>query len=211
MKIVLIAGFAVGLIFYKRLSKPWRLVHLQLFLALVVEILATIISRRHYNTIILYNLYMIPEQVILIYVATLSFKSEVLKKIAVTGISLCLLTWFYEVYKGGIFAFANKAFLSYCILLSAAYLGLLMEIAFNQPNRLLKNPVIWLCFAHVLYFGCDIPLFSQMHYFSSGQNVNLAIKLYNINEVLAIVRYCLVVVGLVVFWQQTKERKTELT
>ena len=76
----------------------------------------------------------------------------------------------------------------------------------SKTNYIFRHPLFWLSLAHILYFGCVIPYFSMYDYFAY-ENQELGDRLHLINNVVAIIRYALIIY---VFWRQGRFTETSI-
>ncbi|MEO8067593.1 MAG: hypothetical protein ABI599_07875 [Flavobacteriales bacterium] len=77
-------------------------------------------------------------------------------------------------------------------LLSILFTWVLFEIAGNEHRPVLRDPRFWVAFAHLLYFGCTLPLTGLLNHLNH-RNVALASQLYVLQDVIYMFYYGIII------------------
>lgn len=184
----LTSSCTIGVVKARCLPLPYQLLLVQLITAFIIEV-----SSRYFikNNMGLYNVYIVQEVTWLTLAGRLWLQRLLFRKLLIVGLLICLLIWVVNMRAiNPISTFANKAFLSNCVLLTALYTGIMLQAA-GRGSRLLGGALFWVCLAHILYFGCVIPFFSMYDYFTLV-NPQLGRRLFRINSFVAVARYLLI-------------------
>lgn len=220
LKLLMAAASIVALIHFNKLSLPLKLVGVQLTFAIVLEVCATLITKNPSITNYpLFNFYMLAEMLMLGMAAILFQSNKGLRIFFLLCVLSCFAFWLQVVYDNGNWAyfrfdrkyskFTTTSFLVNCIFLAFAYLVLLLQLFFSSASeKPFQKPLFWICIAHVVYFGCDIPLFSLLQSLLTQNKTMLIKRLYNINQVLTAVRYGLVIYAMILSAQQYNRKQT---
>ncbi len=204
--IVLLPTVILGVLIYSRLSFFWRVVHLQLILAFVCELVGRLLVLHDAkNTIPIFNCYILVEQMLLLSAVFMILKPRMVWRIS--SLTLCLLVWLWNVYDGGFYTFAQISFLTGCVLIVMFYTALLIALVHNDIEGPVR-PLLLLSISTLLYFGGDIPLFCLINYLSTHEHKEFAYKLYSINDVLAICRYLMVFVSFLYIARPTTKKNS---
>ncbi len=81
------------------------------------------------------------------------------------------------------------------------YIVVLFSNSLFSTKNIFSQPVFWLCFSTILFFGCDIP-FMGLHNYLFDKNPKLGDQLVNINNILDIIRYPLVGISFILLGRQ---------
>lgn len=109
----------------------------------------------------LYNLYIVCETAMLFYAGTLILSTKPAKVLVVSTFAVFFSVWVGEVVLHRIFNFTTIAFVIECVGLLLLYLMILIRMNLSAKKSVYKNPVFWVCCAHIICFGCFIPYFAM--------------------------------------------------
>ena len=201
-----IFAIIIGVVYWRYLSRPYRMVLALAMLGLICEVTGFSINRfLHVGNAWLFNLYM-PFEPALLSVASMHFINEKkYKKVVGFFILLNFFIWLSSILLHSIYVFANFAMICGCFLLVVVYIFVLFKNVLFESKVVVKDPLFWLCLSTILYFGCDIPYMGMYHYWMPFK---LRIHLSNINQVLNFFRYPLVAVSFLLTAQERKNEKT---
>lgn len=197
----------IGFVNYRYLGRAWRILHLLVVITFFNEITAyCLIKYRHAQNLWLYNIYILPNLLLLVLTASLLTRLRWLSVLSVAGILLCGSIWSYQVYHSGMNILFHYALLTSCILLVICYLTVLMQTiaGSGQQNR---QSVILVSIAVLLYYGCNIPLFSFFNYFVAKQGNKIAWNIYIINNLLSVTFYSLLLSAFVLLRRSARNPK----
>ncbi len=205
MAAILLISAIYSITFIKKLTLPFVFFSIQLSIASVLEITGLVLNYRGINNGGIYNFQILIECCLLLFSILGTVKNQIARKIILSSIAIFISIWLMTIIYGGLGNFAVYTFLFSCFLLSIASLYVIMSIS-GKIEKPLKQPYFWLCASMILYFGPIIPLFSMFHYFETHGKMALGGYLYTINDLLAILRYCLAIYGFYLFRLKEKSR-----
>ena len=187
-----------GLVLYRRLTLPWRLVHALVGLAFFVEVSAIFIIKYQSrpNTLWLYNLYILAEILLLAIPALLLIRRKPATILGGTGIVGVLSIWIYQFSQLPLTQLFSYAYIGTSLLLTALYLSVLIHSALTPEMELRRSEAL-LCVAMIVYSGCNIPLFGVFNYLAEKKSSYLLLA--PIINLLSVVRYACIVAALLVF------------
>lgn len=178
-----------------RWRRGWTLlVGVQLLLAIGVQLYTELGSGG--NTHALYNVYMALEITLFLAVAA-CFMDTRRGRMGVLLAWLCVAIVFaIELLQyGTIHLFAATTVVCGGGILVALYALLLLRLVDRTKRTLWRTPEFWVFSGVVLYYAGAAPILGLVHYFND-RDVELSGSLYRINQVLAMVRYAAIGIGL---------------
>jgi len=199
----LFLSFCVGLYAFRYLSLFYRIVFLQVCLALLCFVAAhAIVAYQQANHLPqnnhwMYNIYIFLEGGMLISASMLFFQERSAKKIILAGLALFVLTFFFQMMRDGIWLFANNALIIEGVIIVLIYLVVLYRAVQDAAFHWKSSPELWLCLALALYFGCNVPFMGMLHYLYAHYPEATKMLFYVITDVLGSVRYLLFAIS---FW-----------
>jgi hypothetical protein len=200
-----------GLYFFRSLTRAYRLTLLLTLVATIVEVVGYYLhAQLRQNNVWLFNYYMIFE-VWMLGLASLYLVKN--KTVQISFVALLLLdtaVWIHTIATNPITVFASFPMVCGCIALTVIYLVVLLSNSLFSQNKILNQPIFWLCIANILYFSCDIPVMG-LHNFLYKTSPSIANKLSIINTVLDIVRYPLVGVSFLMLGRQKSPKQVPIT
>ena len=198
-----IIAIIVGALYWRYLSRPYRIVLLLVVLALIFETIGYYLGHfKQQQNVWLFNLYM-PLEPLLLGVASLEFiKMKKYKPIVYGLLLLNFIVWLLEILHNSIYNFASFSMICGCFLLTGLYIGVLLNNTIYGKRALVSEPSFWLCLSVILYFGCDIPYMGMFKYW--GVHKLALIRLANINSLLDLIRYPLVAISFFILGYQQR-------
>jgi hypothetical protein len=196
----------VGFYFYKHLTKPWRLLLIQVIIAFTVELSAYFIRMNHQPNGWLYNFYLVADFTLLMSVAYFLLQIKRFQFLFLGAFLIFILVWGYDVfYLFGITKFATHAYTASSILLIASYLYLLFYDTLRWQKPVYLSPVFWFCIAIIIFYGCNITYFYLMDTIiktlTKSQNDFLLLVL----KLLVAIRYLLIALSFYLVYYNNKE------
>jgi hypothetical protein len=184
-------ALAVGIYYLRNLSTAYILLLIQVLFATSGELLGYYLGTiKHQNNIWVFY-YLLLIDCWLIGISGRYFLADgMLKKSVPILLSAISCIWLADLFKTGLNTFSNKFFICYSVLLIVIYITVLTRPAFTEKN-ILKYPVVWVCIATILYYGCMIPYIGLLNYLLKNAP-NTADRLYDIILGLNFIRYPLV-------------------
>lgn len=182
----------LGAFSIRKLAKAFRWLVLQLFAAMLAELIGQAFKYYRLETSIIFNCYILLEFLFLM-LPLLGWQHSKGRASTFTIIILFYAAiWFSSMFLQGMDIFATYTFLSGAVILTSTYLYVAVRLATVTTN-IEREPVLWLAIAIILYFGGIVPLFAMFQYFIQQGKTELGSALYTINDVLAIIRYGLTI------------------
>lgn len=98
-------------------------------------------------------------------------------------------------FRGGIAVYANVTYVVEAFILCILHVWALFRLALAEERPLGRVPLFWLLLSGALWFGASIPYNGLMHYLEQ-RDPEMAYAFGDINPMLALLRYALVLVGI---------------
>jgi hypothetical protein len=199
-----------GSIYFKSLSRPYKLVFYLTAIAAVVEGYGFYIySVLKQPNIWLFNFYLIIEVWLMGLAAIYLINNKKIRIIFYALLAITTIVWLLNIYLTSIYRFANYAMICGCALLTIMYITVLLDNSIFSSKEILKQPVFWLAISSIIYFACDIPLMGLFNFLSVQMPTSTVMKLALINSALDIIRYPIAGVSFILLGRQKKaELKT---
>ena len=167
----------------KKLSVPYKIMLILVAFATVIECYGLYISTvLHNQNAWLFNIYMIIEVWLMGLSAIYLIYNKYLKIFWFLLLSSTSTYWIIDIYSHSIFQFATSSLILNCIILTFMYIVVLFSNSLFSTKNIFSQPVFWLCFSTILFFGCDIP-FMGLHNYLFDKNPKLGDQLVNINNI----------------------------
>ncbi len=191
--LIFLAGLA-GIYKRKVLPVAFRYLETQLLLAVVAELWGQLLMYHQRESTGIFNVYIMMEFMLLIGMAIRWMQNKRFTNVLLGAITIYAVAWCVCVMYNGYDTFMTGVFLFGCVVLSCCYLYIIFFIAriTDYPAR---EPFFWIALGIMIYFGGCIPLFSMFDYLRLHVKPGLRGYLYTVNDVLAIIRYLLVLYG----------------
>lgn len=170
----------------------------QLCAAFLCEFAALYWSMHAWKNHWIYNVYFCLEFTLLVGLA----RGQGSRLVVVLAGLAYLAVQMIEAWSGaGYRQFCNHVYMAGAFVLTALYLQRGYALAAKSDVPIQSVPMTWVYLSIVVWFGASIPFNGLLNYLVV-HDLALAERLYPINEVLALVRYGLVVVGALVVLKQ---------
>ena len=178
----------VGVVFFRFLTGPFRLVVAMCFLAFITELVGMLLTETSHSNAWVYNIHTLFELWLLGGVAVMlleKYRSKVL--VMVIGLTLF---WVYQAISIGVLRFLNYAFIANSFFFFGAFLFVLYKNS-RKSQSFFQMPDTWLSMAQVIYFTGTIPFWGMFNYLNA-HSLPLSRKLYIINNALSVGYYVLI-------------------
>ncbi len=193
-----------GLYCWKLLSLPYRLLLIQVVLALIIEITGWAINKYlHINNLWLFNIYAIIEVWLLGLACSMFITVRKIEKLIWFLLPLITICWIVSVFVNGFFEFNNWIVVAIAIFYVVFYIAALFSSSIFGQKKALAQPLFLVAIAIIIYYATIIPLFGLMNHLVKD-NLHTANKLFKINAVAAILRYTLVSIAFYLYGRQAK-------
>lgn len=204
-----IIAIVIGLCFFKFLSKPYRLILVQVIFALLCEWGAQfIVKHYHRNNIWVFNIYLLVEVWLIGLAGRLLLRNKLIQKFVLPVLILATLIWCSNIYFSGMADFANWCFVASSLILIVLYFIVLFDNALFSSQKIITQPVFWLSFSIIIFFGCDLPYFGIRNYLVNKHS-DIELKVDYINYILNFIRYPLVAISFILCtYKQADQNKT---
>ncbi len=200
-----IIALLIGILYLKRFPLPFRLLVLQVLLALVVESYGFYLGYiKLQNNIWIFNYYLLFEALLLSIISLSFIDNKLIKKLTPPVLTAISGIWFYEILTESIHILANKFFIAYGILLIILNISILFNKTFSQES-IFKSPVFWIAVSTIIYFSCVIPYKGMENYLIS-KFFKLADRLFDILQIANIIRYLFIALSFYLFGTQHKTK-----
>ncbi|MCB9047127.1 MAG: hypothetical protein H6550_13420 [Chitinophagales bacterium] len=182
----------VGLLKPGRYSTLYRLLLLQVVLALMAEVGGYIVALVFHNSNWFHNVYIIADFATMLAIwYTLSNKRRSEQLVVLTLVVSYLSLWLHQVINSGTQIFAHRSYLFGCAVIVSLFLNVIFDTIRSRGDKdaRLVNYVISIS---VIVFYCgQIPLFGFLNMLNANFP-KLSKQLFNINFALEITRYLFV-------------------
>ncbi|MCB0696245.1 MAG: hypothetical protein KDC07_02705 [Chitinophagaceae bacterium] len=182
----------VGLLKPGRYSTLYRLLLLQVVLALMAEVGGYIVALVFHNSNWFHNVYIIADFATMLAIwYTLSNKRRSEQLVVLTLVVSYLSLWLHQVINSGTQIFAHRSYLFGCAVIVLLFLNVIFDTIRSRGDKdaRLVNYVISIS---VIVFYCgQIPLFGFLNMLNANFP-KLSKQLFNINFALEITRYLFV-------------------
>lgn len=187
----------IGIPQMPQMKRPLKLIIVQLILAFIVQSIGMGMNIQGHENTWLFNLYMPLEVWLIGMTAYYYIRTPAIKKSLLLLLPINTIIWGVIIIQEGINAFALAAIVTESIILTFAFIYILIELlqAQTKDSYITRSSTFWIAISIVIYFGCNIPLFSFLQYLMEV-DMNYARLLFRINLILCIVRYVLTVYAL---------------
>ncbi len=193
----------IGLVNWRLLTKPYKLIAVQVCLILLTESLGLYLNHvRQCNNVFLFNIYNILEVWLLAYIGK-QFITTKFARLILPILIFLTVYWFYCVLLRGIDEFFNWFFVVYCFFLVIIFTVILFTNALFNRKKVLGEPLFLICISIILYYGCTVPLFGVMNYLIKN-DINTAARLFYISHTVEVLRYLLIAIAFYLYGRQAK-------
>lgn len=196
--------FVISLVYGRFLSRPYRLVLLQVGIALVAETAGRYIALQlHQHNVWLFNIYWLIDFAILGTAGYMLTANKTQKRIIPFAMGIAMLVWAATIYRQGIWLQPTWASSLMNIILVYIYMGVMSVTLFGN-GRVWLQPGLWLSISVISFSACTIPFYSIYNYLAANDPVLLG-KLFNIVLLLNFIRYPLVALSFYLYGRQKLE------
>jgi hypothetical protein len=199
----MVIALATGVSAYTRMSLAFKLLLVQVFLALILLIVTyaiTIYQNRTHtnlNNQWVFNLYTLAEATLFFCAGFLSLRGKIGRSTFILMILPYYIIFILQGLVTGFSAFENYAYVAQSITISLLYFILLYFIFNTKSKNIAAVPEVWVSVGLVLYFACCIPYFSLFNFLNENYRSLSETLYFYINDVLAYLRYLFIAVA---FW-----------
>lgn len=156
-----------------RLDRFHKMILYNLLLNFAVVIAGVVVQLIGYkNNQWLFNLYIVCETAMLLYAGALVLNMKSAKVLTVSAFAVFISVWIRSVFLHQISNFATIAFVVECVSLVVLYLTILIRLNLSTEKSIYKNPVFWVCCAHVICFSCAVPYFGLFKFLEQYYDLN---------------------------------------
>jgi len=189
--LLILIGAVLWCLAKDRADERWALFSTQLVAALACESFAFYWSFQGWPNQWMYNAYFTAEFALLFGFAGPDRGGN---RALLGGVLYLGLQLFEALLRGGYDRFCNYTYLSGALVLTGLYLHRCYTLAARSDGPVLSVPRAWAYLSIVTWFGASIPFNGVLNYLVAHE-LPLAVKLYSINEMLALMRYGLVFIA----------------
>ena len=187
----------IGTYKFKYLPLPYKLILLLIVIGSFCEFYGYYIFKyAHKPNAWLFNLYMIVEVWLLGIAAIYLTSNKTIKNIFLSLLILNSIAWITIITTNSIYVFANVSMVCGCSIITVMYIVILYSNGLFSGEKILNQPIFWLCISTILYFGCDIP-YMGLHNYITKHLPGMAKQFDYINATLDIIRYPLVAISFI--------------
>ena len=150
---------------FKCLSLPYRLVLLLIAIGSFCEFYGYYIFKHlHKSNQWLFNIYIIIEVWLLGMSAIYLINNHKIKKSFFLLLIINTIVWIFTIASNSIYLFATISMVCGSSIITLMYIIVLYSNSLFTGEKIIKQPVFWLCISTILYFGCDIPYMGLYNY-----------------------------------------------
>lgn len=203
--LIQVVAVVIGLAFWKSMILPYRLVIVQVGMAILCQTVARYFAvTLGENNSWIFNIYMLLEILLLVSAGLLFLKGGGVRNILSILLFAMVVYWVITYAFNDFFSLFNWFFVFSALVIVITYVLVLFNHAIFQSKKILQQPLFILSVAHVVYFACIIPLFGIISNLFVN-NMMAAHKLYVINDVVNFLRYFLVAIAFYLGGLQAKK------
>jgi hypothetical protein len=187
---ILIAfSLVAGVVSWAHLDSILKIVFILALTGAVAEAIGVIYGKFHQNNTVIFNGYVFVNLLLLGLLAIKSHKGKIYRAFVFCGILICAIIDVGCIWRMGVNVFANWAYLAEGILATVVFLFVFIDMFISgRSNKIIMQPMLWVCGGLLLYHGCTVPLFGFLNYLIKYQPT-IASKVYNINAILNGTKY----------------------
>lgn len=201
--LVIVLCIIAGVSSWKNLILPYRLILVQVVIALIFESLGVYLSIiLHLSNSWLFNIYMLLE-LLLLGMSGTYFIDIKYKKLVFSGVVAGTFFWIVNLFQNPFNKLYNWSYIASATVIIGIYLGVLFTVVLFRTKRILSHPLFYLCGSFILYFASVIPLFGLLNYLIND-DLPMANKLFYINVSLNVFRYVMIAIAFYLYGRQAK-------
>lgn len=193
-----------GVYVWKKLELPYKLLVIQVVLALCTELLGWAIGfLLHENNMWVYNIYIIVEVWLLGAVCSLLIRNTTARIAIKILLPTITLFWATSCYLKSIFVFNNWTVIIISIFYLIFFIIVLYDNSIFNKKKLFTQPIFLVSISIIIYYSTIIPLFGLVNYLVE-KDVHMAGRLYFINQGASTFRYTLIAIAFYLYGKQAK-------
>jgi len=176
---------------------------LWLTLSMATEIIGDLTACSKFSNYIYYNIFIVVDFILM---SSILFKINPKRKesiwiFACSALIVLISAIAFLFNNSPIQDFATSVLLVMGGLLVVHSTVVILRLAMYSTTPILKSPEFWIALSPFFYFACFVPSFGMSMYFSET-NRDLAEQLYKINDYLFVLRYLLILMGLILAFKK---------
>lgn len=194
----------IAILYFNRFSKPYKLVFIQIVVAVIVESLGFYIGNiRHHHNIWLFNIYELLDFWLMTIVAKYFLNGKMYAQAIYILLFIATALWIFNCWYSGIDVVLTWYTVYDRVALLLIYLLVLFNSAIFKFDKLIDQPLFWLCFGSIIFYGVGLPTFALLNYMNAN-NEKLAESLFNIIKSINFLRYLFVGYSFYLIGKQSK-------
>lgn len=196
--IIRLIGVLIGIYGIRKFPSSYLVITLQIAVSIVIDLLAIYWIHAHPTNYEIYNIYIPLEALLLGWAGWFSLPSEKGKKRLKIILNVYAIIAIASTFLNDIHLFNTRLLILGFLMLTGLSLYQLIDPQTKEKSPL-KNPMIIIITANLVYFCGDLPMFIGREYLLSSLSTNVYDILFFItNQVLAILRYSAYTVALII-------------
>ena len=207
-ELVLLAALVVWALARRRTTGPWYpWLGVLLLASIVAELMGKWFAAYGLNNHVLYNAYFVVEfGVIMVLLCRTWPRSQVLHRMIAGAVALLFPVLVLDLWlHGSVHVLVTNALIIGGFLIGILAAKALFMLVQESDVALHRLPLFWVLLSFMVYYLTFIPIFGLYNYLSQHEST-VAFELSNFNNVLFLIRYGLVLVGLVMLCRQSAIR-----
>lgn len=203
-----VLALLIGIFYLRSLSTPYRLLLLQVIIALFFESYGYYLGMiKNQNNAWAFYYYLLIDSWLMGIAGNYFIENKILKRSVPFLLVLTSAIWVFDLWSNGFNVLPNRFLVCYSILLVIIYISVLFNKAFINTS-ILKSPLFWIAISTILYYSCIIPFIGLWNLILKT-SPKLADQLFNINLVLNFIRYPLVALSFYLYGKQQQRMLNE--
>jgi hypothetical protein len=202
--IVKVAAIVVGVVYWKWLPLPYRIIMAQVFVGILAETAGKIMNMLHYpSNQWVFNIYMLAETLLIGSAAYFFMKEGRARRLAKYLLLSFIVCWPLCLYAYTVFHFFSAYYVSYSFFLILLYTYVLTNYALFTKKKLLGNPLFIICISVIMMFAGTIPFFGTLKHVVEN-DIDVALLLFYVIITINLIRYLLVTIAFYLCGSQAK-------
>jgi hypothetical protein len=211
---ILSLTFGVGIFTFKHLNLFYRIILLQIALAVACFFIAHAITSQQAlaeqvkNNHAMYNIYILAEGILVVMACLTQFHDKKMKLFVWLALLLISGCWLYNLVSYGLTHFANVVMVVDGIAISAFYMIIIYRVTQKNDFDWTRSHLLWVSLGMIVYFSCNVPYMGLFHYLNSHHpELSLTLFLF-ITDVLSNIRYLFIGIAFLLFYRNTTSTVT---
>lgn len=199
--------FCVGLLFFRKLSIPYRLLIFANLLSLCIEYAGYYIGHTMGKpNLWLFNIYMPVDVALDMWIASFFLRPQIKRWLPfILGAYVCY--WGILVYQDTLYNFVFAALVADAFLQTILFMFILVDNTMNSASSISKNPLFWLCMSLMLYYAGNIPFISTLT-IKANDLILQKVTYITINDILGLICASFTITSFVLCGRQNKLKQT---